>query len=159
GDPLWTSARLELLNLENAEGKSFGIGLQVGPRFRTVDSARGVGLGSLLLIGGGTKRLRAVANLGAFLDREQAYAIAFGGSVEWDLASRRKWTLQGQLAGAHYFGDTHGDTDPDQIFVLAGCGTEVTESVQLSLLLLTGPFARGDRIGLLASVTWDHKLW
>jgi hypothetical protein len=159
GDPLWTSLRFELLNVDDDEGDEFGIGLQVGPRFRTFDNAKGVGLGSLLLIGGGSKRLHAVANIGAFLDRDQAYAIAFGGDLEYDLERKHKWSLQAQLAGAHYFGDTHGDDDPDQIFILAGFGAQVSESLELSMLLLTGPFARGDRIGALVDATWDHKLW
>jgi hypothetical protein len=161
GDPLWTSARFELLNLkrDNQEHTTFGLGLQVGPRFRTIDNARGVGLGALLLAGGGTKTLRAVGNLGTFLDRDQAGALVYGASVEYDLELRRKWTLQGQFAGAHYYGNTQGDTDPNQAFLLVGVGTEVTESLRLSLLGLLGPFARGDRVGLMAAVTWDHQLW
>ncbi|HEX5658380.1 MAG TPA: hypothetical protein VFX59_14355 [Polyangiales bacterium] len=160
GDPLWTSARFELLNLkqDNQEHTTFGMGLQVGPRFRTIDNARGVGLGALLLAGGGTKELRVVGNLGTFLDRDQAGALVYGAAVEYDLELRRKWTLQGQFAGAHYYGDTQGDTDPNQAFLLAGFGTEVTETLQLSLLGLLG-FAKGDRLGLMASVTWDHQLW
>ncbi|MET0283842.1 MAG: hypothetical protein ABW352_05210 [Polyangiales bacterium] len=161
GDPMWTSARFELLNMkqDNKEHTTFGMGLQVGPRFRTIDNARGVGLGALLLIGGGTKELRAVGNIGTFLDRQQAGAIVYGGSVEYDLELRRKWILQAQLACAHYFGNTNGDTDPNQMFLLAGFGTEVKKDLSLSLLGLTGPFAKGDRLGLMASVTWDHKLW
>jgi hypothetical protein len=159
GDPLWTSARVEVLNLEDKDGKSFGIGAQFGPRFRTVDNARGVGLGSLILIGGGTRTLRAVGNLGCFLDRDQAGAIVYGGALEWDLQRRRKWTLQAQMAGAHYFGNTHGDTDPSQALLLAGLGTELTRDLMVSLLAVTGPFAKGDRAGLMASVTWDHQLW
>jgi hypothetical protein len=160
GDPLWTSARFELLNLkqDNQEHTTFGMGLQVGPRFRTIDNARGVGLGALLLIGGGSKTLRLVGNLGTFLDREQAGALVYGAAVEYDLELRRKWTLQGQFAGAHYFGNTNGDTDPNQALLLAGGGTEVTETLQLSLLGLFG-LAKGDRLGLMAAVTWDHQLW
>jgi hypothetical protein len=161
GDPLWTSARFELLNLrrDDQEHTTFGMGLQVGPRFRTIDKARGVGLGALLLAGGGTETLRVVANLGTFLDREQAGALVYGGSVEYDLALRHKWTLQAQYAGAHYYGNTQGDTDPNQALVLAGFGTELTETLQLSLLGLLGPFAKGDRLGLMAAVTWSHRLW
>jgi len=159
GDPLWVSARVEVLNLEDEEGRNFGIGLQLGPRFQTVDNARGVGLGSLLLVGGGTKTLHGVVNLGFFMDREQATAIAYGAGVEWEFERRHKWSLQGQLAGAHYFGKTNGDTDKDQTFLLAGVGREISETLQLALLALTGPFAKGDRLGLMAAVTWDHQLW
>jgi hypothetical protein len=161
GDPLWTSARFELLNLRRDDAKhtTFGMGLQVGPRFRTIDNARGVGLGALLMIGGGTKELRAVGNVGTFLDREQAGAVVYGAAVEYDLELRRKWTLQGQLACAHYIGNTRGDTDPNQALLLMGAGTELTESLQVSLLGLMGPFAKGDRLGLMASLAWDHKLW
>jgi hypothetical protein len=159
GDPLWTSLRFEVLDLKDERGRHFGIGLQAGPRFRTVDNARGVGLGALLLVGGGTKKFHAVANLGAFLDREQAGAIAYGGSVMWDLERRRKWTVQGQLAASHYFGNTNGDTDPDQLWLLAGFGNQLTETLQVSLLALANPFARGDRLGGLVAFTWDHRLW
>jgi hypothetical protein len=159
GDPLWVSARFELLNLEDEEGKNFGIGLQVGPRFQTVDNARGVGLGSLLLVGGGTRTLRSVVNLGVFMDREQATALAYGAGVEWEFERRHKWSLQGLLAGAHYFGNTHGDTDKDQTFLLTGVGRQLSETLELSLLALTGPFAKGDRLGLMAALTWDHQLW
>ncbi len=159
GDPLWTSARVELLNLKDERERNFGIGAQVGPRFRTVDNARGVGLGSLLLIGGGTKTLRAVVNLGCFLDREQAGAIVYGGAIEYDFTRRRKWTAQAQMAGAHYFGKTHGDTDPDQALIMAGAGTAISKELQVSLLGLAGPFSRGDRVGLMASLSWDQRLW
>jgi hypothetical protein len=47
----------------------------------------------------------------------------------------------------------------DQTFLLTGVGRQLSETLELSLLALTGPFAKGDRLGLMAAVTWDHQLW
>jgi hypothetical protein len=159
GDPLWTSLRFELLNMEDEDGDNFGVGLQVGPRFRTVDNARGVGLGAVALIGGGSKTLHAVGNFGTFVDQEQAVALVYGAGLQWEFELRRKWSLVGQLAGAHYFGEVGEDEDPDQTFLQFGFGTPLNDALEVELLAVAGPFARGDRAGLLAGITWDSRLW
>jgi hypothetical protein len=157
GEPLWVAARADLYNFKDEQtGSSFGIGVQAGPRLPSVHNARGIGVGALALIGGGTKTLHAVLNLGSTVDAAQSASINFGVAVEYELALRHKWSLQGELAGAHYFG---AETDPNQLLLLIGFGAELREGCELSLLALTGPVFEGDRLGLLAGFKYDHELW
>jgi hypothetical protein len=155
GEPLWLSGRFDLYNFEDERtGSSFGIGAQVGPRLPSLHNARGIGVGAIGLIGGGPKGLNFVLSVGSTVDAAQSLAIVYGLSVEYELERKHKWTLIGELAGARYF-----DDDPDQLLLNVGFGTDLTDALELELLLLTGPVYEGDRIGLMAGFTYDHSLW
>ena len=157
GEPVWVSGRFDLYNFEDQKtGSKFGIGAQVGPRLPSVHNARGVGGEVLALIGGGTRRLHAVLNLGSTVDKEQSPSINYGVDLEYELALRHKWSLLCEIAGAHYFG---GDEEPDVLLLNVGFSAELSEDLELELMALTGPVFRGDRFGLTAGLTWDHSLW
>jgi len=157
GEPLWVAARADLYNFADKKtGTSFGIGVQAGPRLPSIHNARGIGAGAVGLIGGGTKTLHAVLNLGSTIDAAQSASINFGVDLEYEFELRHKWSLMGEIAGAHYFG---GQPDANQLLLLVGFGAEISEDLELSLLALTGPAFEGDRLGLLAGITYDHNLW
>jgi hypothetical protein len=156
GEPVWLSGRFDVYSFADTKtGDSFGIGAQVGPRLPNIGNARGVGVAALGLIGGGSQAFNVVLNAGSTLDAGQAVALTFGVDLAYTLQRRRKWTLNGEVAGAHYF----GGNAPDQLLVNMGFGLIINDDVQLALLLLTGPVYRGDRVGLLVDLTYDVQLW
>jgi hypothetical protein len=156
GEPVWVAGRFDLYNFKDEKtGSTFGIGAQVGPRLPSVHNARGIGGAALALIGGGTKRLHAVLNLGSTVDREQSPSINYGVVLEYEFALRHKWSLLGEIAGAHYF----GDEEPDVLLLNVGFSAELSEGLELDVMALTGPVFRGDRFGLTAGLTWDQSLW
>lgn len=155
GEPVWSALRFDLYSAEQEHtGRTFGIGLQLGPRWPSVRNVAGVGFAGLALVGGGTRSFHAVANLGSTIDRGQPPALNYGVSLELELPVGRKWALIGQVAGAHYFGGEH-----DQLFVNLGVSSELNEALELSLFALGGPAYQGDRFGLLAGMTYRSELW
>jgi hypothetical protein len=156
GEPVWVAGRFDLYNVEDKEtGNTFGIGAQVGPRLPSIHNATGIGVGALALIGGGSKNLHAVVNLGSTVDASQSPSINYGIDLEYEFELRHKWSLIGEIAGAHYF----GDDAPDVLLLDVGFGAELSDDLELELMVLTGPVFQGDRFGLMAGVTWDHDLW
>lgn len=156
GEPIWLSGRFDVYSFDDKKtGNNFGIGAQVGPRLPNVGNALGVGVAAVGLIGGGSQTFNVVLNTGSTLDAGQSFALTYGLDLEYKLTLRRKWTLNGEIAGAHYF----GGGAPDQLLVNAGFGLVINDDVELALLLLTGPVYRGDRVGLLVDLTYDFHLW
>ena len=156
GEPIWLSGRFDVYSFADKQtGSTFGIGAQLGPRLPNVGNARGVGVAAVGLIGGGTQTFNVVLNTGSTLDAGQAFALTYGLDLEYKLQLRRKWTLNGEIAGAHYF----GGNAQDQLLVNVGFGFVVNDDVQLGMLLLTGPVYRADRVGLLVDLTYDFHLW
>lgn len=155
GDPLWTAARFELLNVgDKVGGETFGIDLGLGPRWPTLHGAPGVGFAALALIGGGTRRLHGVVNLGTQLDREQPAALLYGLDLGLVADKPGKWSVLGQVAGAFVLG--HGQ---HQLLTNVGVSYEISEALELSVLGITGPAYRGDRLGILAGLTSDFSIW
>lgn len=156
GEPLWVTGRVELYDFKDKKtGSSFGIGAQVGPRLPNVNNAKGIGVGAVGLIGGGTKSLSVVLNLGSTVDASQSPSINFGVDLQYEFELRHKWSLLGEVAGAHFF----GDDVRNQLLLNVGFGAELSDQLELNVLALTGPFFHGDRFGLLAGVQYDHDLW
>lgn len=152
GDPIWLTARVDVLNLRDSEsGATFGIGLQAGPRLPSVQTPVGVGFGGLVLFGGGTRDLHVIANVGALLDYKQKRAVLYGVDVEYELGER--WSVLGNFAAAYYFGD------PQQLLLGAGGAYRPNQRVELSLLAIGGPFVHGDRAGGLFGVSYSLQAW
>lgn len=152
GDPIWLSGRFDLHNWKSSEtGATFGVGLQVGPRFPSIHTPGGVGLGALLMVGGGTKTLHIVGTVGALLDHGQHKALAYGVDWKWELS--KQWSLLGDVAAAHYFGP-----ESSQLLVDAGMAYKPTEQLELSLLA-TGGLVTGDRAGGLCGVSYSFQAW
>jgi len=155
GDPLWLSVTATLISMENEEtGAIFGAGVQVGPRLPSVGAADALGGAALLLVGGGTRRLQVVANVGGVVDRSQTAALLFGLDVQLELGKAGDWELLADVGGLYAI-----DGDPAQLLVAVGAGWEVTDALELSLLVLGGPVFEGDRIGALVGLRQDFGLW
>lgn len=151
GDPIWLSGRLDLHNWKDAEtGATFGVGLQAGPRFPSVNTPEGVGVGALLMVGGGTKKVHVVGTAGALLDQGQHRAVAYGVDWMWELTD--DWSLLGDLAASHFFGN-----ETAQVLLDAGFSYKATEQLELSLLAMSGPFVKGDRAGGLLGVRYSFR--
>ncbi|MEY4512986.1 MAG: hypothetical protein RLZZ450_5108 [Pseudomonadota bacterium] len=156
GEPVWVAGRFDLYNFEDKKtGSTFGVGAQVGPRLPSIHNAKGIGVGALGLVGGGTKNLHAVVNLGSTVDASQSPSINYGIDVEYEFELRHKWSLVGEVAGAHYF----GADEPDVLLLNVGFGAELSDDLEVELMALTGPVFQGDRFGLVAGFTWDYDLW
>jgi hypothetical protein len=155
GDATWVALRWAPVQLEDKQsGRTFGVGLQLGPRFPGVHNMKAFGLGALALVGAGNKRLHVVLNLGSALDRDQEWSLAYGADVVYELSVKAKWRALMQVAGAHFFGD-----DPDQALLSIGIAHELSDDFELSLLVLTGPVVKGDRFGMTFGMTYDARLW
>ena len=150
GDPLWTAAKLQLLNVQDeTKGSHYGIGLQLGPRFHTLHNAHGVGAAGLLLFGFGTRRLHVVLNLGTVRDRGQSQTLVYGVDVALDLGKTSTWSLLADVGGAHYF----GPSSPEQLLSTLGVGYQANQTLSFSLLALRGFLPGNDRLGLLAGAS------
>lgn len=153
GDPLWLSARVDALNWRDHDSDAnFGIGLQAGPRLPSVHTPKGVGFAGLVLIGGGTRALHVVMNVGALIDYGQERAILYGVDGEYELGER--WSLLANFAAAYYFGG-----DPQQLLLDAGFSYKPAPRLALSLLAIGGPFVHGDRAGGLLGVSYSFQGW
>jgi hypothetical protein len=153
GDPLWLSARVDALNWRDQRSDAhFGIGVQVGPRLPSVHTPKGVGFAGLLLIGGGTRALHLVANVGALIDYGQERAILYGIDGEYEFGER--WSLLANVAAVYYFGG-----DPPQLLIDAGFSYKPTERLGFSLLVIGGPLVEGDRAGGLFGVSYSFQGW
>jgi hypothetical protein len=153
GDPLWLTARIDALNWKDSEtDTSFGIGVQAGPRLPSVATPKGVGVAALLLVGGGTRRLHLVTNVGTLIDYRQKPAIIYGLDAEYEIGQH--WSLLGNFAAAYYFGG-----DPQQLLLDAGFSYKPSERLAFSLLAIGGPFVHGDRAGGLFGVSYSLQAW
>jgi hypothetical protein len=153
GDPFWLSARVDALNWRDHDSDaSFGIGLQVGPRLPSVHTPKGVGFAGLLLIGGGTRSLHLVANVGALIDYGQERGLLYGIDAEYELDER--WSLLANFAAAYYLRG-----DPQQLLIAAGVSYKPQPRLALSLLAIGGPFVHGDRAGGLFGVSYSFQAW
>lgn len=156
GEPLWLSGCFDLYSVKDQKtGSTFGIGAQAGPRLPNLHNAQGVGFAGVALIGGGTDNFNVVASIGTALDAGQDPALVYGIDVEYDFGKDQMWSLQGEIAGGVYF----GDSSPDQLLLNVGMGAQVTQRLQFLLMLITGPVYQGDRFGFQAGATYDYELW
>ena len=153
GDPLWLSARINAYQWEDEKTHAnFGLGVQLGPRLPSLQTAKGVGFAAVGVFGGGSKDLHLIANLGTLLDYAQDPAMTFGLDAEYEL--NKQWSLLANFAGAHYFWN-----DPDQYLIAAGALYKPLERLALTLLAIGGPFLAGDRVGAIIGVSSSLPGW
>lgn len=155
GAPIWTALRFDLYSVkDDATGRTFGVGAQIGPRLPNLRNVGGVGAAGLVLVGGGNKSINVVGNFGLTADKQQALAFNYGVGLAYTLDEASKLAVVGQIAGAYYF-----QRDADQLLVLAGVQRSLNEDLEIQILLLTGPIYDGDRIGVLIGTTYRNGLW
>jgi hypothetical protein len=160
-DSLWPSIKLGLYDRHDQEThRGFAIGVQAGPKLPTAAGAHGVGAEGLLLFGGSTPVVRAVLNLGGFVDpavdatSDRPVGIETGLDLELHVDPRDRFYLTGELSSVHFL-----SSDPDQLLVTAGFSWSATQALDLSLVGLWGFLAGSDRYGLLLGVSPKLRLF
>jgi hypothetical protein len=160
-DNLWVGAKIGLYD-DHDEDSHAGraLGIQIGPKLPVARGAHGIGVESLLLIGGSTRRVTAVFNIGGFVDPSpdatspRPVAVEWGIDLELRLDKREHYQLTGELAGVKF-----KSTYPDQLGVTAGFNWSPIESLDISLVGLLGFLEGNDRYGLLIGVSPKFHLF
>jgi hypothetical protein len=151
-DSLWTSLKVGIYDRHDDDAQSgWAIGVQLGPKLPVASGSHGVGVESLLLVGGMTPVFRTVLNFGAFVDPSpdptsgRPIGIESGIDLEVHVdGARDRFFLTGELSTVHFV-----SSDPDQLLVTGGFTWSVTPSIDLSLVGLWGLLVGSDRYGVL----------
>jgi hypothetical protein len=159
GDALWIATKLGLFDTRDAQGNTWALGLELGPRFPTLDAA-GIGYGALGLLGFTHRGLALVLNAGSIIDpgaslsEEHPSSLVFGLDLNAELDQRGQWSLQSELGFAHYL-----SSDPDELAFTLGATYAVNRRLDLSLTALSGFLPNTDHLGLLFGVSPQFGLW
>ncbi|HYQ45596.1 MAG TPA: hypothetical protein VER11_26665 [Polyangiaceae bacterium] len=159
GDALWIAAKLGLIDSRDAAGNAWAFGLELGPRFATLD-ATGAGYGALGLFGFTHCGVTVVVNAGGLTDpgpslREgRATSLVFGLDLNAQLDERGAWSLQSELGFAHYL-----SADADELAFTVGATYALSPRLDLSLTALSGFLPNTDHAGLLLGVSPQFGLW
>ncbi|HEY3256865.1 MAG TPA: hypothetical protein VGJ91_23075, partial [Polyangiaceae bacterium] len=120
GDALWVATKLGLFDTRDAHGNAWAFGLELGPRFPTLDAA-GIGYGALGLFGFTHRGVTLVLNAGSLIDpgpslsEQHPSSLVFGLDLNAELDPRGEWSLQSELGIAHYL-----SSDPDELAFTLG---------------------------------------
>ena len=159
GDALWIATKLGVVDARDADGNTWALGLELGPRLPTFDSA-GIGYGVLGLFGFTHRGLALVLNAGSLIDpgaargQAQPSSLVFGLDLNAPLDSRGQWSLQSEVGLAHYL-----SSDPDEFAFTLGTTYAVSERLDVSLTALGGLLPNTDHAGLLLGVSPEFGLW
>jgi hypothetical protein len=159
-DNLWISSKVGLVDLrDDATGRAWGIGAQLGPKVPLSPGARGAGYEALVLVGRTLPRTHLVLNLGGFVDpgpvdlRHRATALEGGLDLDLDLDAAGVWSFVAELGGQRFFSG-----ERPQAHATAGITWSATPHLDLSILGLISLLAGGDRAALLLGFTADVPL-
>jgi len=159
GDSLWVATKLGLFDEADDDHDVWAIGLELGPRFPTLD-AGGLGYGAVALFGLTRRRLQLVANTGVLIDpgtailAQHSESIVLGLDSNLDLDPAGIWSLQGELATAYYL-----SPDPHELTASFGATYAVTPRLDVSLMGLAGFLPRTDHAGILLGISPQFDLW
>ena len=159
GDSLWVATKLGLLDEEDDDHNVWAIGLELGPRFPTLD-AGGLGYGVVALFGVTHRRLQLVANTGVLIDpgtailAQHSESIVLGLDSNLDLDAQGVWSLQGEIAGAYYF-----SPDPHELTTSFGATYAVTPKLDVSIMGLAGFLPHTDHAGILLGISPQFDFW
>ncbi|HET7544296.1 MAG TPA: hypothetical protein VFK05_30710 [Polyangiaceae bacterium] len=159
GDSLWLASKLGLFDTRDGHGNAWALGLELGPRLPTFDAV-GIGYGALGLLGFKHRGLSLVLNTGSFLDpgaslaEKGPHSLLLGLDVNAELDPRALWSLQSELAFAHYLGP-----DPDELTFSFGATYAVSPHLDLSVTALAGFFPQTDHFALLVGASPQVGLW
>jgi hypothetical protein len=157
-DNLWISSKLGLADVrDDATGRAWGIGAQLGPKVPLSPGARGAGYEALVLVGRTLPRVHVVVNLGGFVDPgavdPRHRATALEGGVDLDLDAAGVWSFVAEVGGQRFFSG-----ERPQAHATAGITWSATPHLDLSVLGLVSLLAGGDRAALLLGFTADVPL-
>ena len=159
GDALWVASKLGLFDERDSHGDDWALGLELGPRFPTIESG-GLGYGALALLGFTRRGVSIVLNAGTLIDPgptrsgEHPRSVVVGLDVNAPLDARGLWSLQFELGGARYF-----SPDPHEFAAALGATYAVTPKLDVSLTALAGFLQNTDHLGLLLGVSPQVGLW
>ncbi|MET0793508.1 MAG: hypothetical protein ABW061_18445 [Polyangiaceae bacterium] len=159
GDALWVATKLGLYDSSDTPGDAWALGIELGPRFPTVDSG-GVGYGALGLVGFTHRGFAWVLNAGTLIDPgasiadQHASSLVCGLDFNAQLAEQSRWSLQSELGAAYYF-----SPDPHELSFSLGTTYAVSPKLDLSLTALSGFLRHTDHAALLLGVSPQVDLW
>lgn len=159
GDALWVATKLGLFDSGNAAGDAWALGLELGPRFPTLDSG-GVGYGALALAGFTHQGLTWVLNAGTLIDPgasiadPHASSLVCGLDFNAQLAAASRWSLQSELGVAYYF-----SPDPHELSLSAGTTYALSPQLDVSVTALSGFLRHTDHAALLLGISPQLNLW
>jgi hypothetical protein len=155
GDPLWTSVKLGLFDLHTrGAARAIALGVQLGPRLPTLRAGRGIGYAVLGLLGITVDSSIAVLNAGYLLDPGETVssgrpsAMMLGLDLTQPLGARRQFALLGELGTVQYL-----SRDPNEYDASLGLAWDPNDHLELSVVVLGGQLASGDRLSLLLGVS------
>jgi hypothetical protein len=159
GAALWIATKLGLFDSHDDQGNAWALGLELGPRFPTLDAA-GIGYGALGLLGFSHRGLALVLNAGSLIDpgasssEEHPSCLVVGLDLNAELDQRGQWSLQSELGVAHYL-----SSDPGELAFTLGATYAVSRQLDVSLTALSGVLRNTDHAGLLLGVSPQFWLW
>lgn len=159
GDSLWVATKLGVFDEEDDDHNIWAIGLELGPRFPTLD-AGGLGYGAVALFGLTHRRLQLVANAGIVIDpgtailAQHSESVVLGLDSNLDLDAQGVWSLQGEVAGAYYW-----SPDPHELTASFGATYAVTPKLDVSIMALAGFLTHTDHAGILLGISPQFDLF
>lgn len=160
-DPLWTSAKLGILDDGDDDGTSaIALGVQLGPRLPLATGIHGVGYEALGLFGITAGRLHLVMNTGLLVDpaatgtRRRPFGVIGGVDVDLDLDAASRWSLVGEVGIGLYLSEY-----PQDLNVTAGLAWAPSASLELSLIGLVTPVGGHDVVGALFGISPRLARW
>jgi hypothetical protein len=160
-DALWPSVKLGLFGVHDDEAKmGAAIGWQVGPKLPVARGSHGLGVESLLVLGGAIRHLVAALNIGGFYEpapdavSNRPVGLELGLDLQYKLDDIDRFSLTGELGGTHFI-----TSDPDQAEVTLGFVWTVVPTLDLSLTGLLGTPSGGDRYALLFGISPKFRLF
>lgn len=160
-DSLWPCAKIGLYGAhDGGAGRGVAIGVQVGPKLPVASGAHGIGVESLLLVGGAIHHFHAVLNAGGFVEPAPAAGagrpagIEVGLDIEQGLDAAERYSLTAELSGVRFVSD-----DPHQLLATAGFTWSVLETLDLSVTGLWGFLNGSDKYGLLLGVSPKFRMF
>ena len=159
GDALWVATKLGLLDERDAGGDDWALGLELGPRFPTLEAA-GMGYGVLGLLGFTRHGLAIVLNAGTLIDpgatrgSEHPRSLVAGLDLNLPLDAGGLWSLQSELGAARYL-----SPDPHELALTLGATYAVSPKLDVSLTALAGFLPNTDHVGLLLGASPQVGLW
>jgi hypothetical protein len=160
-DPLWPSFKLGLVDWEDKRMKrTYGLGLQFGPKLPTFSGGDGVGVEGLLLGGLALGGTRLALNMGGFADPapdgKSPRPVGIENGIDWeqDLDKDGTYALGGELSSVVFF-----SSDPAQLQATFGGTYAATAWLDLSMTGLMGFLPGSDRYGLMLGFAPHLALW
>ncbi len=159
GDALWIATKLGLFDSRDSDGDTWALGVELGPRFPTLEAA-GIGYGALGLVGYTHGSVTWVLNAGTLIDPGERVgarhpsSLVCGLDLNANLDPRGIWSLQSELGTAYYLGP-----DPHELAFTLGATYAVTPRLDVSLTAFSGFLRHTDHAGLLLGVSPQFGLW